>query len=117
MEFYPENIGEDDLPLVCAAGVDYTCAQVKKMIAELCGFLAETPTEDSETVLAVLIRLLAFVSMEPVPEGVPELSDCDRWTALRCLEKLRKDESTADTEKQQIYIIQFLLKGYDRSCR
>ena len=118
MEFYPENLGEDELPLVNAMGVDYTVGQIKKYILELSCFISETPViEDRETVLAVLVRLLAFVSMEPVPEGVEPISDCDRWTALRGLEKIRKDEATADADKQQIYILQYLLKGYDRGCR
>ena len=117
MEFYPENLGDDEMPLVNAIGVDYTVGQIKKYILDLSCFLSETPTLDnSETILAVLVRLLAFVSMEPVPEGVEPISDCDRWLALRGLEKIRRDEMTSDADRQQIYILQFLLKGYDCGC-
>lgn len=117
MEFYPENLGDDEMPLVNAMGVDYTVGKIKKFILDLSCFISETPTfEDSATLLAVLVRLLAFVSMEPVPQGVEPISDCDRWTALRGLEKIRKDEATSDADRQQIYILQFLLKGYDRGC-
>ena len=70
--------------------------------------------------LAVCAPLIKgdFILLEPVPEGVPELSDCDRWSALRLLDRIRKQEKTSDTEKQHIYIIQFLMKGYEcHACK
>ncbi len=119
MELLLENLGEDDLPLVEAMGVGYTVARVKKIIMEQCGRLAETPTgEDDATTCGVLMQLLAFVSMTPLPEGMEPMSDCDRWTALRVLDRIRKAEMTEDKEKQELYVLQFLLKGYDcASCR
>ena len=114
MEFYPENLGEISLPLVGAMGVEYTVGQVRDMITELLGHLSETPEgEETGVTCTALVRLLAFILLEPVPEGVPELSDCDRWSALRLLDRIRKQEKTSDTEKQHIYIIQFLMKGYE----
>ena len=47
MEFYPENLGDDEMPLVNAMGVDYTVGQIKKYIIDLSCFLSETPTEIS----------------------------------------------------------------------
>ena len=35
MEMYPENIGEDDAPLVSAMGEEYTTGQIKKDILDL----------------------------------------------------------------------------------
>lgn len=118
-ELYLENLGEDELPLVGMMGVDYTVGSVKKMIMEICGHLAETPVgEDTEVACGVLIRLLAFVALKPLPEGMEPMSDCDRWKALRVLEVLRKDEKTEPEEKQQIFLLQFLLKGYTcAGCR
>ena len=91
MEFYPENLGEISLPLVGAMGVEYTVGQVRDMITELLGHLSETPEgEETGVTCTALVRLLAFILLEPVPEGVPELSECDRWSALRLLERIRK---------------------------
>lgn len=113
MELFLENIGEDEQPLVGSMGVDYTVGQIKKMILEICAHLAETPMgDDTEVACTVLMQLLAFVAMQSLPEGMEPMSDCDRWSALRVLEQLRKAEATEAEEKQQIYLIQFLLKGY-----
>jgi hypothetical protein len=119
MELLLENLGEDELPLVEAMGVGYTVARIKKMILELCGRLAETPAGEEDGVTCnVLLQLLAFVSMKPLPDGMEPMSDCDRWTALRVLDRIRKSEITVETEKQEIYVVQFLLKGYDcAACR
>ena len=119
MELYLENIGEDDLPLVGAMGVEYTVARVKRMILERAGQLAETPAgEEDGVACAVLMKLLAFVSMQPLPDGMEPMSDCDRWTALRVLERIRKSDLMSETEKQETYILQFLLKGFEcAGCR
>lgn len=112
-ELYLENLGEDELPLVSMMGVDYTVGDVKKMIMEICGCLAETPIgEDTDVACEVLIRLLAFVALKPLPDGMEPMSDCDRWKALRVLDRFRKDEKTGQEEKQQAYLLQYLLKGY-----
>lgn len=116
MELFLENLGEDELPLVGAMGVEYTVKQIKHFIMEICGHLAETPCGDeTETACAVLIRLLAFVAMRPLPEGMGPMSDCERWAAIRVLDALRKSEATEPAEKQQIYILTYLLKGF--TCR
>lgn len=119
MEFYPENLGEESLPLVGAMGVEYTVGHVRDMITELLGHLSETPEgEETGVTCTALVRLLAFILLEPVPQGVEELSECDRWSALRLLDRIRKQEKTTDTEKQHIYIIQFLMKGYEcHACK
>lgn len=114
MELFLENLGEDELPLVEAMGVSFTVARIKKMILELCGRLAEKPSgEEDGITCGVLLQLLAFVSLKPLPEEAEPMSDCDRWTALRNLDRIRQADVTADAEKQEIYVLQFLLKGYE----
>lgn len=116
MEMYPENIGEDDAPLVSAMGEEYTTGQIKKDILDLLCLLAEEGGENADVNEKVLLRLLAFVSMEPVPEGMEELGDYDRYTCIRSLEAIRKRETTSPEERQKIYRIQYLLRGYASKC-
>ena len=69
MELYLENIGDDNAPLVCAMGEEYTTAEIKKIILDTICLLGEEGGEDAEVNEKVLLRLLAFVSMEPVPSS------------------------------------------------
>ena len=116
MELYLENIGEDDAPLVCAMGEDHTTAEVKKIILDLICLLGEEGGEGAEINEKVLLRLLAFVSMEPVPEGMEELGDYDRYSCIRALEAIRKRETVSPEERQKIFLVQYLLRGYASRC-
>ncbi|MBQ6660184.1 MAG: hypothetical protein IJM57_02005 [Lachnospiraceae bacterium] len=117
VELYLENIGEDDAPLLGAMGEEYTTADVKKMILDLTCLLGEEGGENAEINEKVLLRLLAFVAMEPVPDGMEEISDCDRYTCLRALDDIRKRETTSAETKKQLFLVQYLLRGYACHCR
>ncbi len=119
VELMVENIGEDELPLMSAMGVDYTTGEVKKMILSLVCLLAELGGDKTETETneKVLLALLAFVSMEPLPDGLEEISDCDRYSCLRALDTVRKDENTGTELKQHIFLVQYLLRGYACHCK
>ena len=127
MELYLENIGEDDATLVCAMGEDYTTAEIKKILLDTVCLLGEEGAAGDTGVAAdesadpavnekVLLRLLAFVSMEPVPEGMEELGDYDRYACIRKLEAIRKRESTSAEERQKLFLLQYLLRGYASRC-
>lgn len=116
LELYLEHVGEDDEPLVCAMGEEFTTREVKKMILDTTCLLGEEGGENAETNEKVLLRLLAFVSMEPVPEGMEEISDRDRYTCIRALEAIRKRETTGAETKKQLFLILYLLRGYACHC-
>ena len=54
--------------------------------------------------------------MEPVPEGMEELGDYDRYSCIRKLEAIRKRESTSPEERQKLFLLQYLLRGYAAKC-
>ncbi|MCR5376208.1 MAG: hypothetical protein K6E71_05620 [Lachnospiraceae bacterium] len=116
MELYLENIGDDNAPLVCAMGEEYTTAEIKKIILDTICLFGEEGGEDAEVNEKVLLRLLAFVAMEPVPEGMEELGDYDRYSCIRKLEAIRKRESTSPEERQKLFLLQYLLRGYAAKC-
>ena len=117
VELYLENIGEDDAPLLGAMGEDFSTAEVKKMILDLVCLLGEEGGENTETSEKVLLRLLSFVAMEPVPEGMDEISDCDWYACLRRLEDVRKRETTGAETRKHIFLVQYLLRGYACHCK
>ena len=116
LELYLENIGEDDEPLVNARGEEITTAEVKKMILDLICLLGEEGGENAEANEKVLLRLLAFISVEPAPEGMEELTDSARYTCIRALEAIRKRDTTGAETKKQIFMVLYLLRGYACHC-
>jgi len=117
VELYLEHIGEEEATLIDAMGEEYTTAEVKKMILDLTCLLGEEGGENAEVSQRVLLRLLAFVAMESAPEGMEELSDCDRYACIRAMEEIRRREATGPETKKQIFLISYLLRGYGCGCR
>lgn len=115
-ELYLENIGEDDAPLVDIMGEEFTTGEVKKMILDLICLLGEEGGENAEANEKVLLRLLAFISVEPAPEGMEELTDSARYTCIRALEAIRKRDTTGAETKKQIFMVLYLLRGYACHC-
>lgn len=116
VEMYLENIGEDEEPLLSAMGEEFTSGEVKKMILDLTCLLGEEGGENAELNEKVLLRLLAFIAMEPAPEGMEELSDSARYTCIRALETIRKRETTGAETKKNIFLVLYLLRGYACRC-
>ncbi|MBR5712893.1 MAG: hypothetical protein IKX54_04785 [Lachnospiraceae bacterium] len=117
LELYLENIGEDDEPLVCAMGEEFTTGEIKKMILDLICLLGEEGGENAETSERVLLRLLSFVAMEPAPAGMEEVSDQDRYACVRKLETIRKRETTGAETRRNIYLVLYLVRGYACRCK
>ena len=91
-------------------GEEFTTGEVKKMILDLTCLLGEEGGENAELNEKVLLRLLAFIAMEPAPEGMEELSDSARYTCIRALETIRKRETTGAETKKNIFLVLYLLR-------
>lgn len=118
---YPESLGEDESVLVLYDSEEYTTGEVKKMIMECLGVLgeqgglAELNDEDRgtsvEITVGALMALLSFVTMEDV-SAMKRIDENRRYYAVRTLEALRVRGVTGVTERQELRVLQYLLKGY-----
>ncbi len=118
---YPENLGEDESVLVLYDSEEYTTGEVKKMIMECLGVLgeqgglAELNDEDRgtsvEITVGALLALLSFVTMEDI-SAMKRIDENRRYFAVRTLEALRVRGVTGVTERQELRVLQYLLKGY-----
>ncbi len=119
--FYPESLGMDEDVLVLYDSEEYTTGEVKKMIVESLGVLgeqgglAELNDEDRGTsvqmTVEALLAMLSFVTMEDV-SALKRMDENKRYFAVRTLEALRVRGVTGVKERQELRVLQYLLKGY-----
>ncbi len=120
-----EAIGDDESVLVVFGGEEYTTAHVRRLILETIALLGEQGQQadlgpetrygtSAEETIEVLMALLAFVTLEDVT-AFGQITDAQRYTAVRTLDIVRDRAGTGPYEKQDLGALQYLLKGY-RCC-